>query len=121
MQLFCFCPAFHKIDHSILVHRLLNDFGFTGTIIQLSSCYLTNRTQYVSFHNHCSAFIPVHSGVVQASVLGPILFSMYTKHLSAIIDSHSITHHLFAHDLKLQMSAHPDRISKLLHFMQSSI
>ena len=46
---------------------------------------------------------------------------MYIKPLSAIIDSHSIIHHSFADDLQLQMSAPPDRISELLHSMQSCI
>ena len=55
------------------------------------------------------------------SVLGPILFTMYIKPLSAIIDSHSIIHHSFSDDLQLQMSAPPDRISELLHSMQSCI
>ena len=55
------------------------------------------------------------------SVLGPILFTMYIKPLSAIIDSHSIIHHSFADDLQLHMSAPPDRISELLHSMQSCI
>ena len=41
--------------------------------------------------------------------------------LSAIIDSHSIIHHSFADDLQLQMSAPPDRISELLHSIQSCI
>ena len=41
--------------------------------------------------------------------------------LSTIIDSHSITHHSFADDLQLQISAHPDRIFKLNHCMQSGI
>ena len=50
-----------------------------------------------------------------------MLFSMYARPLSTIIDSHSITHHLFADDLQLQMSAHPGEISKLLHSMQSCI
>ena len=44
---------------------------------------------------------------------------MYIKPLSAIIDSHSIIHHSFADDLQLQMYAPPDRISELLHSMQS--
>ena len=55
------------------------------------------------------------------SVLGPMHFTMYIKPLSAIIDSHSIIHHSFADDLKLQMSSSPDRISELLHSIQSCI
>ena len=46
-----------------------------------------------------------HSGVPQGSVLGLMIFTMYIKPLSAIIDSHSIIHHSFADDLQLQMSA----------------
>ena len=51
----------------------------------------------------------------QGSVLDPMLFTMYVKPLSAIIDSHSIIHQSFADDLQLQMSVPPDRISELLH------
>ena len=116
-----FSSAFDTIDHPILVHRLHTDFGFTDTVLQWFSSYLTDRTHYVSLSNHCSAFAPVHSGVPQGSVLGPMLLTMYIKPLSAIIDSHSIIHHSFAVDLQLQMSAPPDRISELPHYMQSCI
>ena len=50
-----------------------------------------------------------------------MLVSMYIKPLSAIIDSHSITHHSLADDLQLQMTVHPDKISELLLSMQSCI
>ena len=43
-----------------------------------------------------------------------ILFVGYTLY-------HTIIHHSFADDLQLQMSAPPDRISELLHSMQSCI
>ena len=116
-----FSSAFDTIYHPILVHRLHTDFGFTDTVLQWFSSYLTDRTHYVSLCNHCSAITPVHSGVAQGSVLGPILFTMYAKPMSDIIDSHSIIHHSFADDLQLQMSATPDRISELLHSTQSCI
>ena len=88
--------AFDTIDNTILVHRPHTDFGFTDDILQWFSSYLTDRTHYVSLSNHCSDFTPVHSGVPQGSVIGPILFTMYIKPLSAIIDSHFIMHHSFA-------------------------
>ena len=116
-----FSSAFGTIDHPILVHRLHTDFGFTDTVLQRFSSDQTDRTHYVSLFNHCSAFAPVHSGVPQGSIHGPMLFTMYIKPLSAIIDSHSIIHHSFADDLQLQMSAPPSRIYELLHSMQSCI
>ena len=50
-----------------------------------------------------------------------MLFTMYTKPLSAYIDSHSIMNHSFAGDLQLQMSAPPNRIYELLNSIQSCI
>ena len=121
LALLDFYSAFDTIDHHILVHRLHTDVGFTDAVLQWFSSYMTNRAHYISPSNHCSAFAPVHSDVPQGSVLGSILFTMYIEPLSAIIDSRSIIHHSFADDIQLQMSAPPDRISELLHSMQSCI
>ena len=95
LALLDFSSTFDTIDHTTLVHRLHTDFGFTDTVLQWFSSYLTGRTHYVSLSNHCSALAPVHSAVPQGSVLGPILFTMYIKPLSAIIDSHYHTSFIF--------------------------
>ena len=96
------------------MYRLHTEFGFTDSVLQWFSSCLTDRTHYVSLSSHCYVFAPVHSGVHQCSVLCPMLFTICIKPLSAIIDSHSITHHSFSDDLQLQMSAPPNRISDLL-------
>ena len=86
LALLDFSSAFDTIDRSILVHHLHTDFGFTVAVLQWFSTYLTDRTNNVSLSNNCSAFAPDHSGVPHCSVLGPMLFPMYIKPLSAIMD-----------------------------------
>ena len=49
----------------------------------------------------------------------PYIFTILP--LSTIIDSHSFILHSFADDIQLQMSAPPDKISELLHSMQSCL
>ena len=57
LALFDSSLAIDTINHSILVHHLHTDFGYTDTILQWFSSYLTDRTQYVSLSNYCSAFL----------------------------------------------------------------
>ena len=55
--------AFDTIDHPILVHRFHTDFGFTDTVLQWFSSYLSDRTHYVSLSNHCSV-LHLHTQVL---------------------------------------------------------
>ena len=57
LALLDFSSAVDTIDYSILVHRLHADFGFTDTVHQWFSSYLTDRTHYISLYNHCSALL----------------------------------------------------------------
>ena len=47
LALLDFSSAFDTIDHPILVHRLHTDIGFTDTVLQWFSSYLTDPTHYV--------------------------------------------------------------------------
>ena len=81
-----FSLAFDTIDHSVLVHLLHIDLGFTDAVLQWFSCYLTDCKLYVSLLNHCPTFAPVHSSVPQGLAFGMKHFSMYIMLLSTIID-----------------------------------
>ena len=86
---------FLQIYHSILVHHLHADFGFTDAVNKWCEYYLTVNTQYVSLSDNCSAFATMHSGVNQGLVLGSMLFTMHIKPLSTIIYSHYHTSFIY--------------------------
>ena len=52
-------------------------------------------------------------GVPQGSVLGPILFILYTTSLSDIIANHTVNHQLFADDTQIQKSAPLSEVTNL--------
>ena len=95
--------AFDTVDHTILLHSLQHHYGISGTALSWFASYLQGRTQSVLVNNTFSDPANLSFGVPQGSVLGPILFIMYTKHLSSVIDSHSLCNQSFADDTALQI------------------
>ena len=96
--------AFDTIDHGILLERLSSSFGKTGSALPLLSSYLTNRTQSASINGHSSLPSPMHTGVPQGSVLGPLLFTLYTTPLGHILSATPISYHFNADDTQLYIS-----------------
>ena len=60
-------------------------------------------------------------GVQQGSVLSPVLFILYTKPLSNLIERHSISSQSFADDTQLLDSCHPDHLDTTVQRMQHCI
>src|SRR6218665_3704345 len=101
------------IDHTILTHRLSSLFGFSGTALSRIKSYLTSRSFTVNVTGHTSNPQTLTCCVPQGSVLGPLLFILYTTPLSRLISSFSVDHHLYADDTQLFISFSP-------HFLQES-
>ena len=107
--------AFDTIDHEILVNRLKKSFLVSGKVLTWFESYLSNRFYCVKVRNETSQNLPLKYGVPQGSVLGPVLFTMYTKPLSALIQKHSISYHLYADDTQLYGASDTENIHQLIH------
>ena len=99
--------AFDTVDHKILIKRMKDYFGVKENALKWFMSYLSNRTQKVSVKGHTSDPVKLESGVPQGSVLGPILWNIYTAPLSAIMKSHDIDFHLYADDNQLYLAFKP--------------
>ena len=74
-----FSAAFDTIDHGILLRRLASRFGIRGNALKWMESYITGRHQAVLIDGFSSALVPLLFGVAQGSVLGPIVFILYTR------------------------------------------
>lgn len=77
--------AFDTVDHSILLSRLALRFGVDGQVIAWIESYLKDREQFVQIENTKASVCQLLRGVAQGSVLGPLLYVLYTSPIADII------------------------------------
>ena len=97
-----FSAAFDTLDHTVLLQRLAKDYSITGTVLQWIDSYLQDSTQRVIINGTSSAPSSLSCGVPQGSVVGPLLFLLYTGPLARIITSHQgVNYAMYADDTQI--------------------
>ena len=97
--------AFDTIDHAILLDRLRDRYGFSGTVLRWIESYLKGRPQCIVLDKILSRPRYLSCGVPQGSVLGPLLFSLYIAPLEDIISAHGLDAMMYADDTQLYFYA----------------
>ena len=77
--------AFDTVDIDKLLSMLDKELGIRGTALKWFKSFLVGRKQRVRLNNTLSDYLDVLFGVPQGSVLGPVLFNLYTRGLYTLI------------------------------------
>ena len=93
--------AFDTVDHNILLDKL-EHYGIRGKPIQWCKSYLQNRLLY-TVNGKKSNLQHVQYGIPQGSVLGPLLFLLYTKNIVTTVGENKLR--LFADDSNVFVTA----------------
>ena len=111
--------ALDTVDHEILLTRLNQSFGLSNVALDWFHSYLHDRTQVVSSGGMLSDTSSMSCGVPQGSVLGPLLFVLYTVDILQIIDRNGLIGHMYADDTQNYLHFHPNEIDTAITKVQS--
>ena len=93
----------------------------SGKALDWFESYLTGRCQRIKLGKCLSSRSDLSFGVPQGSVLGPLLFTLYTTPFSSLVSGHAIPHHLYADDSQLYVSFSSGDSAAALSGLQSCL
>ena len=81
--------AFDVVDHEILIQKL-EIYGFEECYISWFRSYLSGRSQQVYVEGSLSDPLLLEAGVPQGSILGPLLYILFTNDLAEVVHQHDV-------------------------------
>src|SRR6218665_2189657 len=109
LALFDASSAFDMVDHEILLQRLETSFGLSGSPLNWFRSYLSDCSQMVVLGDTRSSWVPVQFDVPQGSVLGPLLYILFTADISCLFPKYSASVHLYADDVQAYVHGPPSQ------------
>ncbi len=113
--------AFDLLDHPTLLHRLEHRYGICGIVLLWFKSYLEKRLQAILIAAVSSSPTQLDDGVPQGSVMGPILYTLYSAPLHDIVAEAGVQDHEFADDRQLYTSLRPESASSAVSSLSESI
>lgn len=111
--------AFDSVDHSVLLTKLGRMFHFSSSSIRLLGSYLQNRCQSVFFKGEISDIGTVSRGVPQGSILGPLLYTLYSNDLPDFLEFCDV--HMYADDVQLYLGCNMKEIDECVRNINTDL
>ena len=91
-----------------LLRRLEHTVGISGAALEWLHSYVSERYHQVAVSSAKSSHCLLERGVPQGSVLGPLLYCVYTRPIGDIVTRHGLQYHCYADDTQIYVTVEKD-------------